>query len=54
MSKKGCKKCDYTGWLEIDPSNPEEAGTPKYVRCDCFEDDEDQLYREAVDKELGR
>ena len=36
-----CEKCNYTGFLEIDPLSPEEADTPKHIFCDCVPDEWD-------------
>ena len=37
-----CSKCDYTNWIEVDPSGPEEADTPQTRLCDCvFEEAEE-------------
>jgi len=38
----GCEKCNYTGQIEVDPSNPEETDTQQIRFCDCvFEEAEE-------------
>jgi len=38
----GCKKCNYTGHIEVDPNKPEQVDTQQTRFCDCvFEEAEE-------------